>query len=129
MMFEADKGMLQSTLPPPASGKKTALLSAASSLRDLQESSSKNDEDLELYFAAFPAQNAHVCGGGGGEGGGGGGISKPPPPRQRIELFSWPAAAAGENWSYEWKSHLVAGVKTSVSVSVSDSRYDFDLTR
>ena len=32
--------------------------------------------------------------------------SSPPAPRQRIEILSWPPAAAGETWEYQWRTYL-----------------------
>ncbi|GAA6011956.1 hypothetical protein JCM11491_000116 [Sporobolomyces phaffii] len=52
-------------------------------------------------------------GGGSGNNGNGTSTSTPPAPRQRIELFSWPGARAGETWSFTWKSHQGATSITS----------------
>lgn len=86
---------------------------------DPEEEAALYDDHLEAYFTAFPEQlpetfAGHVNGsalhkrqisdcpsGGNGENNSGTGYSSD---RQRIELFSWPGAPAGETWSYSWRS-------------------------
>lgn len=87
---------------------------------DPEEEAALYDDHLEAYFTAFPEQlpetfAAQVNGSalhkrqiatcppdGNGENNSGTDYSSD---RQRIELLSWPGAAAGETWSYSWKSY------------------------
>ncbi|BGP16481.1 hypothetical protein JCM10213_007913 [Rhodosporidiobolus nylandii] len=102
----------------------TTAASAASSAKrsawTLDDLAGHDDDDLDAYDLAFPDEEQALYGGygelmdkrqlvlrncsSGGSGGGGGGPPKPPSPRQRIELFTWPGAKAGDSWRFEWKS-------------------------
>ncbi|GAA5886198.1 hypothetical protein JCM6882_004296 [Rhodosporidiobolus microsporus] len=107
-MSLSGSGDLQSTTKASAS-------SSSSSKRSLDDLAAHWDDDLEAYGRAFPEAETAPYGAFGElvqkrqlvlncSSGGGGGEPAPPSPRQRIELFTWPAARAGSTWRYEWKS-------------------------
>ncbi|GAA5987802.1 hypothetical protein JCM11641_004934 [Rhodosporidiobolus odoratus] len=106
-----ETGIASTTAPAASSQKRDG---RAMSAEDL---AAEDDDDLDAYDIAFPDESdwgygdlmekrqlvLRNCSSSGG-GGSGGGTPKPPSPRQRIELFTWPGARAGESWQYEWKS-------------------------
>ncbi|GAA6001375.1 hypothetical protein JCM10207_006632 [Rhodosporidiobolus poonsookiae] len=103
------------TMSLSASGDLQTTSASSSSKRSttLDDLAASDDDDLDAYDRAYPDFETAMYGGEAelvekrqlvlrncSDGGGG----PPPSPRQRIELLTWPGAAAGSVWRYEWKS-------------------------
>lgn len=74
-----------------------------------------SDSGKTFSSACKQRSSATSKGSSGGEGGGGetsNGDSQPAP-RQRIEILSWPPAASGETWDYQWKMHVDSRTQTT----------------
>lgn len=85
---------------------------------DFEILAAEQDDNLEAFYRAFPEaladeqsalrkrQVVSNCTGPPPD------PNEPPPPpadpRQRIEFLTWPAAPAGSNWSYRWKTRTLA---------------------